>query len=1693
MRTISRAITALTLALALALGTTVPASAAAEQAAPQLGASDAVSDIYYQVLLKHTVWVEQQWSPAINAYALADFRFAVVLGNAVLLSEPDRYDASVAGIDQATLVDHTVKTITRYAATNRLTGGTEWGKQLFWDTTYESYFVLAARLLWDRLDETTKKNVETIATGQAEYTVSLGSKNDPMSGGWTPNGMAGGYSGDTKAEEMGVYAQSIAPGAAWYPEHANNAAWKQSLSLWSRNMTGLPAADAANPATLDGVPISDNTAHNVWDTFLVENHDSFGPHYQSEVWRTSARNAIHFLLAGQPLPEVLEAQPNGEELLATILGTMSDAGEPLMPMVDDREFLYGRDVLPLAYLAQVQGNPYAARAEQNLAERLLPYQDYGAAPRIAKFSGEPKYEPEARAEVAISYLLHKLRNGSPEGPVAPASNDELFAFASGVVDYGKSRPGLLAQQSPNAWAGTVDRANMVKFVWQPEHDDWLFDISGNTPSMLPQSSLVVKNRFGDVYSLEKDGFDGSASMLDLGAGYAGMTTLPTGSIVYASTGNGSGEGALTVRKLTMPGVPGLDGSRDYDTAEGRYTSVDTTPPAAPTKPANVARLDPVTFPATDARYVRVQGVQPAATNAGYSLFELMVRSGNSAENLASGAKVTASSADPAHPAANLTDGKTDTRWAIDPNAASSVDGWVQADLGSVRSIDSAYLFWDTAAAKQYVVQTSVDGTKWTDVGYKAAIAGVARGDQVNFAPTTTRFLRMQGAATTTAFGYSLFEFEARSGNNGPNLAAAPGVVATASSQDPARPAARVNDSDPASRWAVASADRAKADSWVQLDLGAEVTVDNVRLLWESAMAGAFSVQSSTDGVTWTELAFRAPIVSRMDELSFPTEQARYVRMQGALGNPSFGYSLFEFGVLNGTSPKNLAIGATATASSEDAGSSRQAAKVNDGNFGTRWAVAQTLRTAPDSWIQLDLGAVAPVDRVRLSWESAAGQVYSIQTSVDGTTWKDVAQYSAASGAAQSQGDWLGIEDRVGLVVRDSERPITVVSGTTTDRVILANGASTDLLVEGYATTDAAKTAQLAARAAVKTSDPGLKASDADGYLSVFNLSGGAIDGTITVPAPAAQVSLFDGVQELGADTVSIQRSVAAASSQLLAPRFTVVDVDGTRVQAGVTADVRDGRTLVLSGGEGTVRVTHSASGATKDVQLSGGKPVTVSFAGAAYPLADQAVGVTTFPTSPLPKGMTDPDFATDANPCTAWEPGADGGRMVVDLGSSQALGSVRTVWTDGAVPGVSLSASTDGKTYTEIGAATGERSAVTTVSGSARYVAVTVDKWDSKSSASLQTFGVYAAGTDAAVVEREFALCADDAPEIDLTVAVRGTKPGAPWVDPLATPDASIESTGEVRVRYTITNTGTVPLSLVSPTIDGVSVASCVQDDLAPAASVECEFGIERAEGAAQFTAAVAGDDPWKRVASDELAAAFVITKPAPPTTNPPTIPPTNPPTNPPTTNPPTNPPGTKPPGTKPPGTKPSGPTTGNPNAPRTGGGQPGNSGSRDGGEALAPPSVGTTPTPAATPARPGNIELVIGSARVAAGGTQSATAGGFTPGESIEATLDGIDAPLGRFAADDDGFVTVRFLVPEDLEPGEYTLLVRGAESDRSLTAVFSVVAADEAVGAPAETADEASSIWWWAVPVGAVVLALLVVLTLALMRKFRGPTPLD
>jgi hypothetical protein len=230
----------------------------------------------------------------------------------------------------------------------------------------------------------------------------------------------------------------------------------------------------------------------------------------------------------------------------------------------------------------------------------------------------------------------------------------------------------------------------------------------------------------------------------------------------------------------------------------------------------------------------------------------------------------------------------------------------------------------------------------------------------------------------------------------------------------------------------------------------------------------------------------------------------------------------------------------------------------------------------------------------------------------------------------------------------------------------------------------------------------VKAALTDDHLSLFNLSSDAVTTTVTVPrAPDEGIRLYEGTQTVTGTGTEYRAEAAAASAVLLPPRLTL---SGDRVPAGLRAEVTDGRTVRLSGP--ACRVTVSAQGRSVEATVRAGRTTTVTVPRAlAHPLADLALGRPTFPTAPLPPGMSDPKAAVDGDEGTAWTPGPDG-RMVVDLGAERHVTEVRTQWRGGQSPLAEAEFSRDGRTYS--GAARLSARGVLRAGRTARYVALRV-------------------------------------------------------------------------------------------------------------------------------------------------------------------------------------------------------------------------------------------------------------------------------------------------------------------------------------------------------------------------------------------------
>ncbi|GAA2632605.1 hypothetical protein GCM10010399_76180 [Dactylosporangium fulvum] len=175
------------------------------------------------------------------------------------------------------------------------------------------------------------------------------------------------------------------------------------------------------------------------------------------------------------------------------------------------------------------------------------------------------------------------------------------------------------------------------------------------------------------------------------------------------------------------------------------------------------------------RYVRMYATV-RGTGYGYSLFEFKVYgsfdggTGNpgtcGTTNAAQGKPASASSSEGADTvAANAFDGNAATRWGsqfTDPQ-------WIQVDLGSTQSICQVVLQWEAAYGTSFQIQTSTNGTSWTDIYTTSSGAG---GTQTLPVTGSGRYVRMYGTARNGGYGYSLWEFKVFTGS-GPTTSGTP--------------------------------------------------------------------------------------------------------------------------------------------------------------------------------------------------------------------------------------------------------------------------------------------------------------------------------------------------------------------------------------------------------------------------------------------------------------------------------------------------------------------------------------------------------------------------------------------------------------------------------------------------------------------------------------------------------------------------------------------------------------------------------------------------------------------------------------------------------------------------------------------------------------------------------------------------------
>jgi beta-glucosidase len=103
-------------------------------------------------------------------------------------------------------------------------------------------------------------------------------------------------------------------------------------------------------------------------------------------------------------------------------------------------------------------------------------------------------------------------------------------------------------------------------------------------------------------------------------------------------------------------------------------------------------------------------------------------------------------------ATNAFDADPNTRW----ESQWSDPQWIEVDLGQETTVSRVMLQWESYALA-YSIEVSNDNTNWTTV--YSTTNGQGSLEQIQFSPTTARWVRLYGTKRGTPFGYSLYRFD----------------------------------------------------------------------------------------------------------------------------------------------------------------------------------------------------------------------------------------------------------------------------------------------------------------------------------------------------------------------------------------------------------------------------------------------------------------------------------------------------------------------------------------------------------------------------------------------------------------------------------------------------------------------------------------------------------------------------------------------------------------------------------------------------------------------------------------------------------------------------------------------------------------------------------------------------------------------
>jgi len=113
-------------------------------------------------------------------------------------------------------------------------------------------------------------------------------------------------------------------------------------------------------------------------------------------------------------------------------------------------------------------------------------------------------------------------------------------------------------------------------------------------------------------------------------------------------------------------------------------------------------------------------------------------------------------------------------------------------------------------------------------------------------------------------------------------------VSVSSVHVPSREGDKLTDGDSKTRWE----SNFDAQHWAVIDLEEVKTINRVKLSWEGAFAKVYKIQVSQDNVKWVDAYYNKDCKGGLEDLSFNSIQARFVRLFCIEKASSYGISLY---------------------------------------------------------------------------------------------------------------------------------------------------------------------------------------------------------------------------------------------------------------------------------------------------------------------------------------------------------------------------------------------------------------------------------------------------------------------------------------------------------------------------------------------------------------------------------------------------------------------------------------------------------------------------------------------------------------------------------------------------------------------------------------------------------------------------------